>query len=246
LSVLSAVSSVSRVCVDVLFPCRCVLCGQFADNAHALCGVCWKSAVFIADPYCDVCGYPLPFAVGDELLCGGCMKRMPQYERARSVFCYEGAGRHLITKFKYGDATHMLPYLTQLMIVAGRSMIAESDVIMPVPLHRLRLWQRRYNQAALLVRCMAKECGVEGCTDALVRLRRTVPQSGLSYVGRRKNVQGAIAVRRKYRGVLRGRRVLLVDDVMTTGATIDACVAVLRKEGVKSVKVLTLARTVKR
>jgi ComF family protein len=197
---------------------------------------------------CTHCGYPLELGVGfDEAagLCGACVRQPPVFERARAVFAYDAASRGLILGFKHADKTHGAPAYAQWMARAGSGLLDEAELIVPGPLHRWRLFARRYNQAALLASGLARVGGKIFMPDLLVRTRATPSQGRLSRRARLLNVRGAFAVNVRRRHMLKGRRVLLVDDVYTTGATVDAATRALMAGGAAAVDVLTLARVVR-
>lgn len=189
----------------------------------------------------------MPFEVdqGEAALCGACLRRRPRFDRARAVFRYDERSRRLILGFKHGDRLHGAPAFGQWMARAGAALLADASLIAPVPLHWTRLFRRRYNQAALLAQAIARECDVPVVLDLLVRQRRTPSQGLLSAAERHRNVQGAFALRASHAARLEGKRVLLVDDVLTTGATVGACARVLLQAGASAVDVLTLARVVR-
>lgn len=232
--------------IDAVLPPRCPFTGEIVDSAGTISPSAWAALSFIAAPYCDACGFPFEFAVpkgGGETLCAACLSDRPAYKHARAALVYNDASRDFILGFKHGDQIHsvvaMVPWLKQ----AGADLLADADVIIPVPLHRWRLLRRRYNQAAVIGRALAKACGKTFLPDALTRTRATPTQGHLKARERAQNVKRAFAVHPKRN--LAGKKVLLVDDVYTTGATINECVKVLLKAGVAGVSVLTLARVVK-
>lgn len=208
---------------------------------------------FLGDQVCDACGVPFDMPVARPALCASCLRRRPLFERARAVFVYEDASRGLILKFKHGDRTDGAPAFGRWLARAGADLIRDADVIAPVPLHWTRLWRRRYNQAALLAQAMVKTYGAQQAIesekpvvlDLLQRHRRTPSQGGLSYRGRQRNVQGAFRPGKRMRARVMGKRVLLIDDVYTTGATAEACARTLLRAGAAAVDFLTLARVVR-
>lgn len=235
----------SQVGLNLLFPPRCIGCGGDVDEAHRFCRDCFGSLAFVSEPCCKLCGFPFDYDLGQEALCGHCMHNPPPYETARTVLRYDEHSRTLITAFKYADRTDRMPAYAALLARAGAQMIAQSDVIIPVPLHRRRLLNRGYNQSALLAYGISDRCDLPVWPDGLRRIRHTPPQAGLTRAQRLKNVVGAFRVNHSYANALRGKRVLLVDDVMTTGATIQQAAQMLLGGGAKAVYVLTLARTIR-
>ncbi|MFQ5468038.1 MAG: ComF family protein, partial [Kiloniellaceae bacterium] len=207
--------------------------------------VCWREVQFLAPPHCAVCGLPFAYDPGPDTLCGGCMAAPPPFARARAVMRYDHASRRLVLGFKYRDRTEGAPAYGAWLARAGAEFTPAADLIAPVPLHWARLFMRRYNQAALLAHALGRETGIPVAADLLVRRRYTRPQARLSASARRRNVAGAFALKGARAEAVAGRRVLLVDDVYTTGATVSACARALRRGGAAAVDVLVLARVVR-
>jgi ComF family protein len=229
--------------LDLLLPPRCLGCGAEVSAAGTLCAPCWRAITFLGAPCCACCGLPFEFAPGPEALCGACAQHRPPFARARAVMRYDEASRHLVLAFKHGDRLHLAPALGAWMRRAGAELLAEADLLMPVPLHWTRLFARRYNQSAVLAHAIHAAGGPPVAPDWLVRRRRTPSQGKRNAAGRERNVKGAFALRRD-RDV-RDRRLVLIDDVLATGATVGECARVLRRAGARQVDVLTLARTVR-
>ncbi len=230
--------------LDTLFPPRCASCRAQVSSQGTLCPACWTRLHFITDPLCACCGHPFEYALAQDARCAACLAEEPPYAKARSALRYdEHSGRNVVG-FKFGDRTQLAPMFAQWMARAGAPFLAGAEVIVPVPLHRFRLLARRYNQAALLAYALAKHAKLPVLPDTLVRRRFTRPQTGLSRAQRLTNVQGAFAAHPNRRAAIKGKSVVLVDDVITTGATLLACTKALLKAGAKEVFVLTLARTV--
>jgi ComF family protein len=229
--------------LDTVLPRRCLGCGELVEGEGALCAACWPRLHFLAPPLCACCGFPFEFDPGvDEPFCAACTAKPPPWRRARAVFVYDEASRGLILDFKHGDRIWASPAFGLWLARAGGELVADADLVAPVPLHRTRLFARRYNQSALLARAVARRCGLPVVPDLLVRRRATPSQGRLSPSARRRNVRGAFALRPSRRDSIAGRRVLLIDDVLTTGAPVCACARVLLRAGAGAVDVLTLAR----
>jgi len=229
--------------LDLLLPPRCLACGAMVEANGLLCPACWSGLSFIAPPLCESCGLPFAFAVAARTRCAACLADPPPFERARAALIYDDASRRLILGFKHADRTEAAPAFGRWLARAGAALLADADLVVPVPLHRWRLFQRRYNQAALLAHAVGG--GLAGrpvAADLLVRRRRTPSQGGLGRQGRRRNVAGAFALKPGQADRLRGRRILLIDDVHTTGATLLECARALRRAGAAAVDALTLAR----
>ena len=210
----------------------------------ALCAECWPAVRFLGSPLCAVCGYPFEFDPGAGALCGACAALQPAFDRARSVYVYDSASRGLLLAFKHADRTDAAPSFARLMAHAAAEMLPYATVIVPVPPHRRRLLAHCFNQSALLAQAIGRETAIKAIPDFLVRTRHTPSQGGLSATARRRNVTGAFAVRKEIEDSARGARVLMVDDVFTTGATVGACATALRRAGAAAIDVITLARVV--
>ena len=235
----------AMVALAAVLPPRCLACGETVADPGTLCAPCWSRLAFLAGPVCAACGTPFEFESGPGALCGVCLAHRPAYRAARSALIYDEASRGLILALKHGDRTDSAPALAGWMAGAGREMLAAADIVAPVPLHRLRLLARRFNQAALLAHGIASRAGVACVPDLLIRRRRTPSQGGLSAAGRARNVAGAFRVNPARAAALVDKRVVLIDDVLTTGATAESCANTLLRGGAASVDVLTLARVVR-
>lgn len=211
----------------------------------------WTKLSFISHPNCHNCGLPFDFAPsgslsgGEDMRCASCLVDPPEFSKARAAIVYDDASRDFILAFKHGDRTEHVVTMLPWLKTAGADLWADTDLIVPVPLHRWRLWRRRYNQAALMGRAVANMNGKAFMVDALDRTRPTPSQGHLKADERRKNVKSAFSVHPKRRSALQGKNVLLIDDVYTTGSTVRECARVLREAGAKDVFVLTLARVVR-
>lgn len=229
---------------DLAVPPACSACHALLEAHHTLCGACWRDIAFIRAPLCDVTGIPLPFSTGERMVSAGALANPPAYDRARAAALHAGAMRRLVHQFKYQDRLDVRPLLGRWLQEAGRELLADADVLVPVPMGRWRLLVRRYNQAAVLAAELTRLSGVPTAALALRRRKVTKRQVGLSAAQRRSNVAGAFHVPETQRPAIAGKRVVLVDDVITTGATVQACARALRQGGAQRVDVLALALVV--
>jgi ComF family protein len=230
--------------LDLVLPPRCIGCGARVDMAGLTCARCWSQLTFIAAPLCDRCGSPFDFAIEGALLCAACLAVPPPYDHARAALVYDEGSRGLILSFKHGDRLHAAPAFGAWMARAGADLLAGANLIAPVPLHRWRLLKRRYNQAALIADHAGKLSGVVHIPDLLERRRATPSQGSLGPSARARNVAGAFRLKPRHAERVKGARIVLIDDVLTTGATVGACARALRRGGAAKVDVLTLARVV--
>ena len=231
-------------CVDTLLPPQCPLCRTFIDGPHRLCAACFSRMTFITAPHCRRCGlgFATPGEAGPQGECLGCLRQPPLFSRARAALRYDAAAQSLILPFKHADGTEMAPVLAAMMGRVGADLLAEADAILPVPLHRRRLIARRYNQAALLAACLARQIARPWLPDTLLRCRATSPLGDLSAAARRQEVAGAFEIRPSRLAAIAGKRLVLIDDVMTSGATASACAAAALQAGAAAVDVLVAAR----
>lgn len=239
-----SVRSGPRGLIGIVYPPSCIACQAATGEAQALCPACWRGIGFIERPYCERLGTPFPVDLGNGLLSPAAIADPPVFARARAVCRFDGTARELVHRLKYGDRVELSLTLGRMMTQAGRELTADTDLVLPVPLHRTRLWRRRFNQAAALAQVVARETGLPLAAKALTRIRRTRQQVGLTRAQRAENLQGAFHVPVAARGLVEGRRVLLVDDVLTTGATVNAASRALLRAGASAVDVLTFARVV--
>lgn len=231
-----------RWLVDAVLPPLCPACGRLAERPQALCAPCWSRVDWIDRPVCDRLGLPLPFAGDGVSLSPAAIAAPPAWARARAAARYEGPARDIVHGFKYADRPEGAALLAAAMARAGRDLLADAELIVPVPLHRVRLAMRRYNQAAVLAHELGRLADRPVATGLLARVRPTRQQVGLTARQRRDNVGGAFRVAPASQAMLAGRRVLLVDDVLTTGATLTACTRTLLKAGAGEVDVIVFAR----
>ena len=231
--------------LDFLAPPRCPITGELVHTAGDLSGAGWAQLHFLSKPRCERCGRPFELAVDEGTICGACIAAPPVFQRARAAVAYDDQSRRLIIGFKHSDRTEHALLFSRWLVRAGEEILQPGVILVPVPLHWRRTFSRRYNQAALLTRAISNLTGLAQETNLLRRHRATPPQAGLAAAARKRNVNGAFSVRDDARARIENARIVLVDDVYTTGATLSACARVLRKAGAKQVDALTVARVVK-
>ena len=234
----------ARTVLDILLPPACVTCGDTVDTPSLQCGACFGALSAPGEPCCVCCGVPfeLPSQAIEGGWCQRCLDTPPPFQRARAALNYDKASRRLVLPFKHGDRTEYAALLARKMAQAGRVLLTDADVLVPVPLHRRRLFVRRYNQAALLADALGRLSGRTAILDALIRARTTESLGGKSASERRDEVAGAISLRPGREAAIAGRRVLVIDDVMTSGATAGACAEALLAAGARDVDVLVAVR----
>jgi ComF family protein len=232
-----------RLALDIALPTLCVACREPVDG-EGVCATCWAKLSFVAPPYCPRLGIPFVYDPGPGLLSMEAIADPPAYQRARAAVRYDDVARTLVHALKYQDRADLAPAMGRWMARAGCELLEGADVLVPVPLHWRRSWSRRYNQSGALARSIERQSGVKLATDALRRIRPTEQQIGLSRPQRASNVQGAFKVAADRQHQVEGRRVVLIDDVLTSGATVDACARALFRAKVDQVDVLVFARVV--
>ena len=235
----------ARLAIDLLLPPQCPVCNALVETEGVLCADCWPKVEFLAAPQCAACGMPFAFEMGEEALCGACVRERPAFARARAVMAYGDVSRKIILAFKHGDRTDTAPALGRWLVRAGAELVRDADLVAPVPLHWTRLFERRYNQAALLAHAVGRQAALPVIADLIERRRRTKPQVRMGPAARKRNLRGAFRVNPKRLALLAGKRVLLIDDVMTTGLTAALCAKALLARGAAQVDVLTVARVVR-
>jgi ComF family protein len=225
--------------LDFALPPRCAGCGVVVSDVHSFCPDCWRQIEFLGNSGCSTCG--LPLQATEQTSCGACLARPPRIARIRAAVAYDELSRSLAIRLKYGRkvaiARTMARYMAPLVAAGGE------QLLVPVPLHRTRLWMRGFNQSALVARELSRRLGIASDSLALRRMRRTPPLKGMSPLQRRKIVAGAFRVRDK--AAIAGKTVILVDDVLTTGSTADACARTLKRAGAARVELVSWARVVK-
>ena len=240
----SLLRTLSHSIIDTLYPPQCIGCRSAVASLSTLCAPCWASLKFIERPYCERLGTPFSVDLGGELLSPAAIADPPVFDRARSVVMYDGLGRALVHRFKYWDRHDLALVMSRMMALAGRELVKDADLIIPVPLHWTRLLSRRFNQAALLASTLSDITGKPYDPHILLRKKRTKPQYGLSRPERQINLQGALAIDKILYYKVEGKRILLIDDIMTTSSTANAAARALLKAKASHVDVLTFARVV--
>ncbi len=242
--VAAALGRAGRAALDLLLPPQCLTCDASVDEPGRFCAACFRKVGFVSDPCCARCGVPFSHGGqgGPDLVCPHCREQPPPWQRARGALRYDDESRRILLPFKHGDRTEHAAAIAAMMARAGAALLHDADLLVPVPLHRRRLIARRYNQAALLARSLARIGGRPLVVDALQRVRATLPLGELSAAARTRLVADAFAMRPGRAAEIAGRRVLLIDDVMTSGATSAACAKVLLAAGAVAVDVLVAAR----
>ena len=232
-----------RLALDIALPTLCVSCREPVDG-EGVCATCWAKLSFIEPPYCPRLGIPFVYDPGPELLSMEAIANPPAYQRARAAVRYDDVARTLVHSLKYQDRTDLAPAMGRWMARAGRNLLEGADMLVPVPLHWRRAWRRRYNQSGALARVIEGQTGVLVNGEVLRRVRATEQQIGLSRAQRATNVQGAFQVSTDRQSDVQGRRIVLIDDVLTSGATVDACARALLRAKAAQVDVLVFARVV--
>lgn len=230
----------------VVFPPRCIACGSGVSDDFGLCGDCWSQTPFIMGHICDACGSPLPGdADGHADLCDDCLAMPRPWVRGRAALLYRDSARRMVLALKHGDRLDLVPPMAGWLHRVAAPILQPDMLVAPIPLHRFRLLKRRYNQSALLSRALARRAGLSDCPELLQRTRATPSQEGRDRADRYANLAGAIRVSPRHRDRVVGRPVLLVDDVMTSGATLSAATEACLDAGAACVSIVTLARVAK-
>jgi len=242
----SGLKRAGRGMLDFLYPPLCIACRSIVSEPGSLCPGCWQQVEFLDGPCCACCGLPFELDPGAGTRCAACTANPPAFDSARAVMRYDDKSREPILALKHADRLDLVPGFARWLARAGRPLLDETDVIVPVPLHRRRLLSRRYNQSAELARSLGRISGKSVDQGLLKRIKPTPSQGEMPSVkARMRNVRGAFRVPPAAKTALENRTVLLIDDVLTTGATVEACARALKRAGAKKVQVLALARVVR-
>ena len=233
-----------RQMIDFALPPRCPGCGAITGEPHRFCLDCWRSLTFLGEPCCARCGLPFEYGGEDDAWCAGCLAEPPPFDRLRAAVAYGDVSRQVALKLKYSGRPGLAETLAHFMV--RHVPAGEGDALLvPVPLHRWRIWGRGYNQAALIASALSRRTGLAAGLDLLRRTRATPPLRGLGRRERALALRGAFRAAPGARDRLAGRRIVLVDDVYTSGATASACARVLKRAGAASVDILCWARVVR-
>lgn len=227
---------------DVVLPPLCLSCDNAVGKQGGVCATCWGELRFIERPYCDVMGAPFSYELGQGALSAEAIANPPPFDKARSVVLYDDVARRLVQGLKFSDRTDLAPWMAKWMVRSGHEILQESPVLVPVPLHRRRLFSRRFNQSAELARAVASQANLRYLPEVLIRSRSTRQQVGLGTKERFKNVRGAFRIPSELEIHVKSQTIVLVDDVYTTGATLKACARALRRKGAARIHCLTFAR----
>ena len=227
--------------LDLAMPHLCAACREPVDG-QGLCPACWSKLSFISRPYCERLGIPFVYDPGPGILSMEAIADPPAYHRARAAVRFDEVSRALVHALKYGDRLELAPMLGRWLSQAGREILTEADGLVPVPLHWRRNWARRFNQSAMLAAAVSRQTGVPVAAGALKRVKATVQQVGLTRTERAANIQGAFRVPPEGKASVAGRRLVIVDDVLTSGATVEGCARALLRAGAANVDVLVFAR----
>ncbi|MEM6781212.1 MAG: ComF family protein [Pseudomonadota bacterium] len=237
--------SAAHKILDMVLPPRCVVSGKQVDRQGMIAPDVWSGLRFIGSPQCAKCGLPFDYEVEENTICAGCIENEPSFKSARSALVYDDGSRDLVLRFKHADQMHSVLAFLPWLRSAGANILKDADFLVPVPLHRWRLLKRRYNQAAVIAQALGRDIKMPSIPDALLRVRSTPSQGHLRAKERAQNVKKAFAVNERRTERMKGKTIVLIDDVYTTGATVNECTRALLDGGAEAVHVLTLARVVK-
>lgn len=241
MQIFSRVNSFFLLAFSYILPYRCFSCSELINEDNALCSSCFQKLNFIVDPYCKTCSKPFDFKITGQFECGQCIASSPKYDIGRSLMKFDLRSKEMIHAFKYNDKTKYAKFFAKLLVARYKKDFEDADFIAPVPMHRLKRVFRGYNPSQILAHAISKYLNVQLIPDLLVKNKWTKTQTSLSKSQRQKNLAGSIDFNKKY--CIKGKNILLVDDVKTTGSTSNNCSAILKKFGAKSVKLATIALT---
>ena len=225
--------------IDYILPYRCASCSELTDGKHGICSQCFQKLNFITLPYCNICGFPFEFAIEGQFSCAKCIVSPPKYDMSRSLFKFDQKSKNLVHAFKYSDQTNNAKMFAKLLLARYQKEIQNVNLVVPVPMYRWKRVFRNYNPAQILALEIASLMNKPMLPDVLIKQRWTISQIGLSKSLRSKNLDGSIKFGDKHN--VKGKTILLVDDVKTTGATSNLCSKLLKKAGAESVKLVTIS-----
>jgi ComF family protein len=240
---LALARSALRPILNFALPPRCPGCGTVTDEPHRFCLPCWSALSFLGEPCCARCALPFEYGEGAEVICGRCMAEPPAYDRLRAAVAYGDMARAVALKLKYGGRPGVAE--TMARFIERHLDASPATILAPVPLHRWRIWRRGYNQSALIAGALARRAGLVAQLDLVERVKATPVLRGMNPRERKAAVRGAFRINPKRKAALQGKAVILVDDVYTSGATVNACARILRRAGAARVDVLCWARVVR-
>lgn len=229
--------------LNLLFPFECTIC-KTKDTEQHVCNNCWNEINFIDENSCYICSNPVFISSNEKLICAECLKNKPHYTQAKALMKYDARSKKIIKNFKYFDQLHLLNYLSNLLVSRAKNLINECHFIIPVPMHKFKFIRRGYNQASLLAGAIAISCNKPYIANLLIKNKNTKAQSFLNKKERQKNIKNSIILNKKYLPLIKNKKILLVDDVITTGATINECSKTLKLGSPEQVYVLSLAKRV--
>lgn len=243
MSVLDLLNGLARPLLEFALPPRCPGCGAIVDGDHRFCIACWRQIDFLGSPQCVQCAFPMPFQESDDVRCGACLAAPPAFDRTYAAASYGDLTRKLALKLKYGGKPASALTIAKLM---ARNVTPRGNALLvPVPLHRWRIWRRGYNQSALLASALGRHSGLPVALSVLRRTASTPPLKNMNQARRRETVRGAFAIDPQGAAILKDRTIMLVDDIYTTGSTANACAKALKKAGAMSVELHVWARVVR-
>lgn len=227
--------------LEYIFPSVCSNCLAPVETSNNICSSCWKDIDFIMPPFCEIKGTPFPFNIEEGTISASALKNPPYYDKARAVALYESTIRELIHKLKYKDRHELTTLLVKWMKQAGRELLSETDLIIPIPLYKTRLWRRRFNQSAILAKRLAQQTRLPYDCSILIRRKKTKSQVGLTAKERQQNLKNAFFIEESKRETITDKSILIIDDVITTGVTVNTAASILKNEGASKVNILSLA-----
>lgn len=228
--------------ISFVFPERCLICKTITLD-FGLCPNCWNKISFISNPSCAICSYPFENETSEDLICGYCLQKKPSFDKAFAVMKYDENSKILIHKFKFNDQLHLTKIFSKWIINSISDNKNNIDIIMPVPIHKFKLFFRKYNQSALLSNEIGAKLKINTLQRALIKTKYTKPQTSLSKKNRLSNIKNTIKINEKYKKEIQNKNILIIDDVYTTGATLNECAKLLKKSGCNKVYIATIAKT---